>query len=113
MNRKHFFRLLMSLPLELIAWISAILFLAFTDSGSAHSGLCPLDNLGFKWCPGCGLGRSIRFLLHGEFRSSIEHHWFGIPAFLILIYRILQLLKIFLLNLRLLTINNYGKRSAY
>jgi hypothetical protein len=113
MNRKHFFRLVMSQPLELIVWISAILFLSFTDSGSAHSGLCPIDNLGFKWCPGCGLGRSIRFLLHGEFRLSIEHHWFGIPAFLILIYRILQLLKIFLLNLRLLTLNNYGKRSAY
>ncbi|WP_305364882.1 DUF2752 domain-containing protein [Daejeonella sp.] len=113
MNRNQFFRLMMGLPLELIAWISAILFLAFTVSGSAHSSLCPLDNLGFKWCPGCGLGRSIRFLLHGEFRLSIEHHWFGIPAFLILFYRILQLLKIFLLNLRLLTRTNYGKRSAY
>jgi len=106
-------RLIMSLPLELTAWISAVLFLAFTDSGSAHSSLCPLDNLGFNCCPGCGLGRSIRFLLHGEFSLSIEHHWFGIPAFLILIYRILQLLKIFLLNLSILSRINYGKRSAY
>ncbi|MDP3467114.1 MAG: DUF2752 domain-containing protein [Daejeonella sp.] len=99
----------MRLPLELLAWAAAILFLAFTAAGSAHSSLCPLENLGFSWCPGCGLGRSIRFLLHGEFRLSIEHHWFGIPAFLILNYRMLQLLKIFPINLRLQTLINYGK----
>ena len=113
MNKNRFLGLLTTLPLELIVWISAILFLAFTVSGSVHSGLCPLDNLGIVWCPGCGLGRSIRFLLHGEFRLSIQNHWFGIPAFFILFYRILQLSKIFLLNLRLQTRINYGKRSAY
>ncbi|MFA6944887.1 MAG: hypothetical protein WC220_03200 [Pedobacter sp.] len=51
----------------------------------------------------------MRFLMQAEFRSSFEQHWFGIPAFLILIHRILQLLTKFLLNLRLLTLNNYGK----
>ena len=109
MNKTQFYRFLMILPLELIAWIGAILFLAFTTAGSAHSSLCPLDNFDFKWCPGCGLGRSIRFLLHGEFSLSLEHHWFGIPAFMILIHRIMQLFNIFLLNLKLPTRINYGK----
>jgi hypothetical protein len=109
MTKTQFYRLIMYLPLELIAWISAILFLAFTASGSAHSSLCPLDNLGLEWCPGCGLGRSIRSLLHGEFSLSLEHHWFGIPAFIILFYRVVQLFKIFLLNLKLPTHINYGK----
>ena len=100
-------------PVELFFWLGALLFLALTQTGSSHYSLCPIDIIGFSWCPGCGLGRSIRFLLHGEFRLSIEHHWFGIPALLILLHRILQLLKIFLLNLGLLTHINYGKRSAY
>jgi hypothetical protein len=109
MTKIQFYRLIMNLPLELITWICAILFLAFTASGSEHSSLCPLDNIGLTWCPGCGLGRSIRFLLHGEFSLSIQHHWFGIPAFIILIYRIMQLFKIFLLNLKLPIHINYGK----
>jgi len=109
MNKIQFYRFTLNLPLELIIWVSAILFLAFTASGSAHSSLCPLDNLGFDWCPGSGLGRSVRFLLHGEFTLSFENHWFGIPAFIILFYRIMQLFKIFLLNLKLPTSINYGK----
>ena len=103
------YRLILKLPLELIIWMSALLFLAFTASGSSHSSLCPLDNFGFKWCPGCGLGRSLRFLLHGEFSLSFDNHWFGIPAFIILFHRIVQLFKIFLLNLRFPTHINYGK----
>ncbi len=100
-------------PVELICWLGALLFLGFTQTGALHYSLCPIENIGFSWCPGYGLGRSLRNLLHADIRASLEHHWFGIPAFLILIYRILQLLIIFVLNLRLLTRNNYGKRSAY
>jgi ribose/xylose/arabinose/galactoside ABC-type transport system permease subunit len=109
MTKIQFYRLILNLPLELIIWMSALLFLVFTASRSAHSSLCPLDNLGFNWCPGCGLGRSIRYLLHGEFNLSFENHWFGIPASIILFYRIIQLFKIFLLNLRFSTHINYGK----
>lgn len=100
-------------PLELFFWFGALLFLALTQTGSAHYSLCPIENMGFSWCPGCGLGRSLRSLLHADIRSSLDHHWFGIPALFILLHRILQLLKIFLLNLGLLTRSNYGKRSAY
>lgn len=112
MKKSHFFKFTFYLPFELTAWLGSILFLAFTAQSSTHFSLCPLDNLGLNWCPGCGLGRSIRFLLHGELLLSLEHHWFGIPAFLILMHRIMQLLINFRLNLKLLTRINYGKRSA-
>ena len=92
--------MLKKLPFELMVWLGALLFLAFTTTSvSSHSSLCPLDNLGFSWCPGCGLGRSIRSVLHGDFILSFSQHWFGIPALIILLYRIIQLLNNFLLNL--------------
>lgn len=78
-------------PIELLIWTAALIMFATTESGTGHFTLCPLDNMGISWCPGCGLGRSIRCFLHGEFLSSIRHHWFGIPATLILIYRIIEL----------------------
>jgi hypothetical protein len=106
-------RMLKKLPLELMVWTGALLFLAFTEtSGSSHSSLCPLDNLGFSWCPGCGLGRSIRYMLHGDPVLSFGQHWFGIPALTILIYRIMQLLNYFLLNLDIPKQFQHGKRPT-
>jgi hypothetical protein len=88
------------LPFELIFWLGSLLFLAFTKTSVySHFSLCPLNNLGIKWCPGCGLGRSIRSILHGNLILSFSQHWFGIPALFILIYRIIQLFNNFLLNL--------------
>ncbi|MFA5244014.1 MAG: DUF2752 domain-containing protein [Pedobacter sp.] len=81
------------LPSELFFWLGALLFLALTRTGSGHYSLCPIDNIGFSWCPGCGLGRSIRYFFQGEFRTSFSQHWFGIPAAFILIYRIIQLIN--------------------
>lgn len=101
------------IPIELCFLLGALLFLALTPTGSAHYSLCPIDNIGFSWCPGCGLGRSLRYLLHADLRSSLDHHWFGIPALLILIYRILQLLNIFQLNLKYNKRKTYGQRSSY
>ncbi|MGV3684167.1 MAG: DUF2752 domain-containing protein [Daejeonella sp.] len=87
-------------PLELIIWSGALIFFGLSYPQRVHHfTLCPLENLGFSWCPGCGLGRSVSYLLHGEFSLSFKQHWFGIPAFGILICRILQLLNKFLLNL--------------
>ncbi|MEJ7779243.1 MAG: DUF2752 domain-containing protein [Daejeonella sp.] len=100
-------------PLELITWSAALLFLSVSYPVKAsHLTLCPLDNLGFSWCPGCGLGRSISYLMHGEIKLSFSQHWFGIPALGILIFRIVQLLNKFHLNL-LSTSKLYdGKRST-
>lgn len=55
---------------------------------------CPLANLGIQWCPGCGLGRSITQLFHGNIAESLKLHWFGIPALLIICMRVVTLLKL-------------------
>lgn len=101
-------------PLELIVWTGAILILSISYPRTVnHFSLCPLDFLGFSWCPGCGLGRSISYLLHGELKLSFNNHWFGFPALCILISRIVQLLNKFVLNLLSTNKIYYGKRSAH
>lgn len=100
-------------PIELIIWSAAILILCISYPKTvSHFTLCPIENLGFSWCPGCGLGRSISYLLHGEIKLSLDQHWFGIPALCILIFRIVQLLNKFHLNLLSTNKLNYGKRST-
>jgi uncharacterized membrane protein len=49
--------------------------------------------MGFKWCPGCGIGHSIAWLLHGDIKNSFQAHWLGIPALIMIIYRIAVLAK--------------------
>ncbi|UKT63451.1 DUF2752 domain-containing protein [Pedobacter mucosus] len=85
---------LKTFPLELIFWVIALVLLATANGHEHHFSLCPVANLGFeKWCPGCGLGRSIIHILHGEISESFSEHWFGLPALLIIIYRIFTLIK--------------------
>ena len=82
-----------SFPLELVFWVLALILLATSDPHQHHFSLCPLANLGITWCPGCGLGRSITALFHGDVNASLTHHWFGIPAIMVISYRIFQLAK--------------------
>ncbi|SEQ78107.1 DUF2752 domain-containing protein [Pedobacter rhizosphaerae] len=83
-----------SFPLELLFWISALVLLATANAHEHHFTLCPLANLGFEgWCPGCGLGRSISYIFHGEFANSFKEHWLGFPAVLIIMHRIYTLIK--------------------
>jgi hypothetical protein len=80
---------------ELAFWITALVSLALTNpSNQAHFTLCPLKLLGFKWCPGCGLGHSISFLFHGDLQRSFHAHWLGIPAVLAIAYRIYTLIRL-------------------
>ncbi|WP_255563630.1 DUF2752 domain-containing protein [Mucilaginibacter rivuli] len=76
---------------ELIFWVSAMIALAFSDPAKPHFTLCPLKLMGITWCPGCGLGHSISYLFRGEFRSSFHAHWLGVPALIIIFYRMLVL----------------------
>lgn len=76
---------------EFVFWVLALTLLATADPHEHHFTLCPLANLGFEWCPGCGLGRSITAIFNADFEASFRHHWFGIPALLIILYRIYQL----------------------
>lgn len=82
-----------SFPIELTFWILALVLLATANPHEHHFSLCPLANLGITWCPGCGLGRSITALFHGDVSASFSHHWFGIPALILICYRIYQLTK--------------------
>ena len=78
---------------EALFWIAAIILLATTDPTVEHASFCIAKNMGFKFCPGCGLGHSIAWLFRGEFVKSFQTHFFGIPAVIILLYRSFSLLK--------------------
>lgn len=79
--------------LEAFIWIAALIALAFTNPVEQCSSLCPLSHLGFSWCPGCGLGHAISWLFRGEFMQSIEAHPLGIPAVIILLWRIISIFR--------------------
>jgi hypothetical protein len=76
---------------EALIWLGALIFLAFSNPDTHHYSFCPLDNLGFSYCPGCGLGRSVGYLFRLDFESSFLSHPLGIPAVALLIYRSLKI----------------------
>jgi len=73
---------------ELVFWITALIVLGFSDPTKAHYTLCPLKLMGFGWCPGCGIGHAISYLLRGNIGASFHAHWLGVPALGVLLYRI-------------------------
>lgn len=86
------------LPLEATAWTVALVVLAVTDPlAPPLLDLCPFkavglfEALGLGGCPGCGLGHSIAFLLHGDLARSLEAHVLGGPALALLAGRIVHL----------------------
>ena len=92
------FNLIKSIGLEGFIWIASLFYLAFfINPYEAHFTICPLSNLGFEHCPGCGLGNSIALIFRGQFAQSFESHILGIPALLIIFHRIFSLV---IFNLR-------------
>lgn len=79
-------------PFELIAWISSICYLAFINPEDQHVSLCFFKIIGLPWCPGCGIGHAISFLLHGEMMSSFRSHPLGLFALIVLVSRIIKLI---------------------
>ncbi|WP_407426934.1 DUF2752 domain-containing protein [Arcticibacter sp.] len=80
------------LLIELSFWLTVICLFGTADLDSApHISLCPLSNSGWHWCPGCGFGRSLIAILHGDFVRSFDYHWFGLPGIFILFQRIVSL----------------------
>ncbi len=77
---------------ELFFWIIALIFLAMIDPAQPHFSFCLFNRLGFSWCPGCGIGRSVAYLLHGAVAPSLKTHWLGTFALFMIVYRILQLI---------------------
>ncbi len=77
---------------EMIIWILAIILLALNDPFTEpKTSLCILKNIGFPNCWGCGLGKSMSFLLRGEVVKSFDAHFMGIPASGVLLFRICDL----------------------
>ena len=77
---------------EALIWSGALIYLAVTThTDGQHFSLCWFRFFGFEHCPGCGLGHSISYLLHGEFLASLQAHWLGPAAVLLLIARIVTL----------------------
>lgn len=77
--------------IELLVWPLGLTALYLMDPHGGGPGLCPLKWLGISWCPGCGLGHAIHYLLHGNWRASWRSHPLGFFAFGVLIFRSLQL----------------------
>ncbi|RFS23484.1 DUF2752 domain-containing protein [Chitinophaga silvatica] len=83
---------LKKLNIELIAWALGIVILYNVNPESSFT-ICPLAIIGFKFCPGCGLGHGIHFFLHGQWTAAIQHHWLSPVVALTLCYRIIELSK--------------------
>lgn len=90
---------------ELFFWIAALIMLYTADMHSDFT-LCVPSNLGFKNCPGCGLGHSITAIMHGDIMLSWQYHVLGIPALFILLLHIGKLTKRFITNIK---ITYYGQ----
>ncbi len=90
---------------EALIWMAALIFLALTAPvETAHFTICPFSALGIDFCPGCGLGRSVSYVLHGEITNSLSAHPLGIFALIVLFTRIISLIK--------MNWSNYGKRIS-
>jgi hypothetical protein len=86
-------KIVKAIPLEALLWLSGLVALAFADPSAEHVVLCPLALMEFDFCPGCGLGRSIAYLFHGEIVKSFQSHPLGVFAVLVLLNRIYTLVR--------------------
>jgi hypothetical protein len=83
---------------ELFFWIAALIFMARLDPVHPPDfSLCLWSHLGLP-CPGCGLGRSLAYLFHGQIAASFLTHPLGLPALLIIGHRIIQLIRNLLIS---------------
>lgn len=94
--------------LEAFIWIAALIYLAFINPYSTgHINLCAFNLVGIESCPGCGIGRSISSIFHGDILHSFEMHPLGMFALLIIGLRIVSIFyKNYKLNKTLLEVYN-------
>jgi hypothetical protein len=87
-------RILRSVDSEAWIWLMGLAVVAILNPyGERHFTLCLFKNLGFNFCPGCGLGRSIALLFRGDFAASFQVHPLGGPAVAVLGHRVVQLVR--------------------
>ncbi|MCW5914154.1 MAG: DUF2752 domain-containing protein [Chitinophagaceae bacterium] len=75
---------------ELLFWTIALVFLYFLPFGN-DPVLCPIKLAGLSFCPGCGIGSAIHLVLHLNLGDSIQAHYLGIPATIVILYRTITL----------------------
>lgn len=92
-------------PLEFLFFASALVALYFANINGSQYSLCPLKALKINFCPGCGLGHSLHFIMHGHFKLAWQAHPIGFFAFPVIIYRICTLT-----NKTQLKITQYAKQ---
>jgi hypothetical protein len=89
---KKFF-LIKKVPLEAYLWLAALIYLFMINPyQTSHFTLCPFNNLGIEFCPGCGIGKSISFIYYADFINSFNSHPLGVFALLVILYRIITLI---------------------
>lgn len=92
--KNYFIRFFKLFNPEAFIWISGLIVLAIINAdSSSHFTICPFKNIGIDFCPGCGLGKSIHYLLHLKIEQSLSAHPLGIFAFAVLMHRIYELIK--------------------
>jgi len=79
--------------LEPLIWTLALLLLFFMDTSNGATSFCLFKLVGFKSCPGCGIGHAIHHALHFNFEQSFREHILGIPAAIIILFTIFKSLK--------------------
>ncbi|MBK3515835.1 DUF2752 domain-containing protein [Carboxylicivirga sp. N1Y132] len=80
--------------LEAYFWLIALVSLALSSPDEAtHYTLCIFKNLGFNFCPGCGLGHSITYLFHGRLLDAWQAHPLAPIAVVVLLYRSFKILR--------------------
>jgi hypothetical protein len=103
-NRGIFYVTMKKFPWEAAVWLTGLLALAcYSPATDAHVCWCVFNRLGLEFCPGCGLGRSVAYALHGDIARSWQAHPLGIFALNVLSYRIVSLMLTF--------IKNYGQSN--
>ena len=72
-------------------WLGGLTYLALINPYSTgHLNLCAFNAIGIDNCPGCGLGKSISMIFHGDISGSFDSHPLGLVALLLITYRIIK-----------------------
>lgn len=82
------FRYYFFLHFEWIALLSGLLLMIFMNPSTQAASFCPIDQLGFDFCPGCGLGKSMALAARGYLSASLQSHPLGLLAIAVIIGRI-------------------------
>lgn len=90
---KQIFKKFFFLHFEWLALASGLLLMALLDPASTAPSMCPLDHLGFEFCPGEGLGRSVAYGFQGNLRASLQAHPAGLAAIVIISGRIIAIIR--------------------